>query len=188
MKILVIGDSISIGYMPRLQTALADIGEVVHSPGNGGDSVNVRGNLVDWLAQERPHAVVLNCGLHDLKREKGTAHHQVSLDNYRANLEAIYDHLGLADCRVFWVTTTPVIDERHQEAKPFDRYNADVVEYNALGRAIAEDHEVAIIDLYAAARELDLESALGPDGVHFTDEAYEQLGDIVAEAVRDHLT
>jgi lysophospholipase L1-like esterase len=187
MKILVVGDSISIGYTPRLQVVLADVAEVVHNPGNGGDSTNVRANIADWLGDARPDAVVLNCGLHDLKRERGTVHHQVSLDNYRANLEAIYDHLAAAHCRIFWVTTTPVIDSRHQSTKPFDRYVADVIEYNGLARAIAGDHEVAIIDLYQVARDLGLETALDSDGVHFTDEAYAKLGDVVARAVREHL-
>ena len=186
-NILVIGDSISMGYLEEVQRKLADVAEVVHNPGNGGDSANVLANLDAWLAETEPDLVSLNCGLHDLKRQPGTRTYQVPIEAYRANLVAVLARLRAARCHVVWVATTPVLDERHQARKPFDRYNADVIEYNAMARALAEEAELAVIDLYQAALELGLETALGPDGVHFTPEAYDALGRVVAAGLREHL-
>ena len=187
MRILVIGDSISMGYTPTAALELADVAEVEHNPGNGGDSRNVLANIASWLAKARPDLVCLNCGLHDVKREKETLHYQIPLDEYRENVTAILDKIRAADCHLVWVTTTPVIDERHQAAKEFDRYNVDVVEYNAMARAIVDDAEIAVIDLHQAALDLGLETALGDDGVHFTDAAYKALGKVVAEGLREHM-
>ena len=187
MRILVIGDSISMGYTPTAALKLADVAEVEHNPGNGGDSRNVLANIAAWLADARPDMVCLNCGLHDVKRERKTRHYQVPLDEYRENLTAILDKIRAADCRLVWVTTTPVIDERHQAVKEFDRHSVDVVEYNAMARAIVDDAEITVIDLHQAALNLGLETALGGDGVHFTDAAYEALGKAVAEGLREHM-
>jgi len=187
MKILVVGDSISMGYTPTVALELADVAEVEHNPGNGGDSRNVLANIASWLADAGADTVCLNCGLHDIKREKETLHYQVPLDEYRANLLGVLDKIRAADCHPVWVTTTPVIEERHQAVKEFDRYNVDVVEYNAMARAIVDDAEIAVIDLHRAALDLGLETALREDGVHFTDEAYQALGKVVAAGLREHM-
>jgi lysophospholipase L1-like esterase len=181
-----IGDSISMGYTPTVVNHLSDVAEVMHNPGNGGDSANVLACLDDWLAEAQPDVVVLNCGLHDLKRARDTKEHQVPLDAYRANLEAILTRLRPADCHVVWVTITPVIDARHQAMKPFDRHNVDVEEYNEMARAVMDENEVAVIDLERAAKDLGLEDGLTEDGVHFTHEAYVRLGEFVTDRLREH--
>jgi len=186
MKVLVIGDSISMGYTPTVALKLADVARVEHNPGNGGDSANVLANVETWVRAARPDVVSLNCGLHDLKRERGTRRYQVPLEQYRENLERILGTLRHARCHVVWVTTTPVLDDRHQAVKEFDRYNADVIEYNAVVRAVVDAAELAVIDLYGAAVGLGLEGALGPDGVHFVEAAYKGLGKVVADGIREH--
>ncbi|MFO7899220.1 MAG: GDSL-type esterase/lipase family protein [Planctomycetota bacterium] len=185
--LLVIGDSISIGWTPPLRHELADRAEIVHNPGNGGDSSNLSAHLDDWLAEARPDLVLLNCGLHDLKRERGAAGHQVPLDRYRENLARIFRTLRAAGCPVVWITTTPVIDERHRARKPFDRREADVAEYNAAALAVADEFYAGVIDLHAAAVEFGPEAALGADGVHFTDDACQELGRFIAAELREHL-
>ena len=186
-RVLVIGDSISMGCFPTVEHRLADVAEVVHNPGNGGDSANVLAGIDDWLADAGPDLVCLNCGLHDIKREKGTRNYQVPIEAYRNNLLAILSSIRSAGCSVVWVSTTPVIEKRHQAVKEFDRYDADVTEYNAMARALVEDAEIAMIDLHKAALDLGLESALGDDGVHFTQEAYDELGNVVATGLREHI-
>jgi len=186
-KVLIIGDSISMGYIPEVQRRLADIAEVVHNPGNGGDSANVSAHIDDWLNAVEPDTVLLNCGLHDIKRQTGTRTYQVPIDDYRRNLLTILDCIRAADCRLLWVTTTPVIEARHQAVKDFDRYNADVTDYNAMAQAIVEDAEVAVIDLHAVALQAGLETVLGDDGVHFTQDGYDQLGRAVAHSLRQHI-
>lgn len=42
-NVLIIGDSISIGYTPFIQKALAPEINVVHNPGNGGSTIRDKG-------------------------------------------------------------------------------------------------------------------------------------------------
>ncbi|MFW6159296.1 MAG: SGNH/GDSL hydrolase family protein [Planctomycetota bacterium] len=186
-RLLVIGDSISIGYTPSLRRELAALAEVVHNPGNGGDSDNLLAHLDAWLADARPDLVLPNCGLHDLKREREATGCQVPLDRYRENLARIFRTLRAAGCPTVWVTTTPVLGERHRARKPFDRHEADVAEYNAAALARTDEFGAGVIDLHTAAVELRPDAALGDDGVHFTDAAYEQLGRFIAAELRERL-
>jgi lysophospholipase L1-like esterase len=186
MKVLVVGDSISIGYTPALQQQLAGLAEVVHSPGNAEDSAKVVSNLGTWLNTAQPDAVVLNCGLHDIKRDRETRAYQVPPDAYRANLTAILKIVDEAGCRLLWVSTTPVIDARHNPARTFDRHDVDADAYNATASAVMEAAGIAVLDLNTAVKELGQESLLGEDGVHFTPDGYNTLGQAVARTVCEH--
>jgi len=59
-----------MGYFPHVLAARGDLSFVRHD-GNGRDSANVLANLDAWL-QRFPDAetVHMNCGLHDLKRDR----------------------------------------------------------------------------------------------------------------------
>ena len=50
-KILIIGDSISIGYTPFVQQALADIAEVFHNPGNAQHTGTGLGSIDSWIGR-----------------------------------------------------------------------------------------------------------------------------------------
>ena len=65
-KILIIGDSISIGYFPFVQTALADQAEVVHNKGNAQHTGTGLKNINVWLGEEKWDVIQFNWGLWDL--------------------------------------------------------------------------------------------------------------------------
>ena len=187
-KVLIVGDSISMGYAPTVVAELADVATAEHAGTNGGDCSNVIAHIDGWLANVRPHIVTVNCGLHDLRLERATGHHQVPLDFYKLILPSILEKIRSAGCRAFWVTTTPVLEGRLPAGQDFDRSNADVDAYNKAARYIANQAGVPIIDLHKAAVALGLETALGDDGVHFTTDAYVALGKKVAARLREEWT
>jgi len=185
--VLIIGDSISMGYTPRAAERLADAARVLHNPGNGGDSANVAGQLDAWLTDAAPGLVHFNCGLHDIKLARDTRIHQVPLHAYRANLVRIVDRLVESGATLVWATTTPVIDERHHAAKPFDRHNRDVEEYNGVAADIMARAGIAVNDLHAAVLADGPADLLADDGVHFTEGGYARLADLVADFLRPRL-
>jgi hypothetical protein len=67
-QIILIGDSIRMGYQPTVQQILADQAQVWGPVENGGNSHNVLTHLDAWVIQRQPDIVHLNCGLHDIKR------------------------------------------------------------------------------------------------------------------------
>ena len=153
----------------------------MHCPANGGPSTRIAENLDDWLAGYEPDVVLLNCGLHDVKQEDDQP--ATSADHYEANLRDIVARLqGVAGApRLIWARTTPVIDERHQAVKSFGRGNEDVIAYNEIADAVMAEMDVESIDLYRAVMDNDPEALLAPDGVHFTPEGYQVLGQAIAD-------
>ncbi len=186
-RVLIIGDSISIAYTPHVAQVLAQRAEVLHNPGNGGDSENVAANLDSWLAQLPAEVIHFNCGLHDIKFHRDPRHIQVPLGRYRENLIRIVARLKQSGAAVIWANTTPVVESRHTAVKEFDRYNRDVQVYNAAAAAIVAQAGMAIDDLHAVVTGAGPERLIGPDGVHMTEEGSVLLGRMVAARVGECL-
>ena len=182
-KVLIIGDSISMGYFPHAAAAAGERLELLRHDGNGGDSANVLAQLDQWLAQFPNAALVhLNCGLHDIKLFPPGGEHQVPIDAYRENLRTIFERVRAAGRKAVWATTTPVIDKHHAAAKDFDRHEADVLAYNAAAAEIASSAGAGIDDLHAVVERAGLVKCLAADGVHMSDAGYRALGRAVAAA------
>ncbi len=187
-RVILVGDSIRCYYGPTVIARLAGAAEVISPETIGGDSRNVLAHLARVIDRQ-PDLVHLNCGLHDLKREFATPERtQVPLDEYTANLRAIFSRLRAETSAVLiWRTTTPVLYARHHAVKGFDRVEDDVVAFNDAALAVARAYDLVIHDLYAFVMQVGAERLLGPDGVHFTDEGSVLLGEHVADAIRPFL-
>ena len=113
-KVVLIGDSIRLGYGARVAERLRGEAVVISAPENGGDSGNVLAHLDEWVIRQKPDVVHLNCGLHDLKRFKTDGHHQVELDRYAENLRQIVARIREGtDAALVFAETTPILNERH---------------------------------------------------------------------------
>ena len=179
--IVLIGDSIRMGYQDHVASQLADRAEVWVPEENGGDSRNVLAHIDQWVLARQPDLVHVNCGLHDLKRAFG-AESEVPLDEYERNVRQILHRLQRElNGAVVWATITPVDENWHHQNKGFDRLEADVEAYNAAARAVAEDLGVPIDDLFAVVEREGKARLLTQDGVHFTEEGSQLLGRAVAE-------
>jgi lysophospholipase L1-like esterase len=186
----VVGDSISIHYGPCLQTMLA--GVMAYSrktapdgslddagAANGGDSSLVLAYLQSLRSGQPFDVVLINCGLHDIKRDPVTDQPQVPPDQYTANLREIVAIANRLATRLIWVRTTPVIDERHNRLNTaFRRSEADVETYNALADNVMREQGVSIIDLFTFTRNLGLDVYI--DHVHFTAEVRAQQAAFIA--------
>src|SRR5439155_26509505 len=80
-RILLIGDSISIGYTEPVREALKDKANIHRIPVNGATTAFGVKNLDEWLGTAQWDAIHFNFGLHDLKiMDDGK--HQVPLPDY----------------------------------------------------------------------------------------------------------
>jgi hypothetical protein len=59
-NVVLIGDSIRLGYGPQVNNRLAGKAVVVSPPENGGDSANVLAHLDEWVVRQKPDVVHLN--------------------------------------------------------------------------------------------------------------------------------
>ncbi len=184
-RVVLIGDSIRLGYAPAVAEQLKGKAIVLSPPENGGDSAHVLAGLEAWAIRERPDVVHLNCGLHDLKLDRQTRTHQVPIEQYGANLGRILARLR-AETRaaVVLANTTPVDDSRHaRRGAGFDRLAADVERYNSVALAAAREAQVPLHDLHGLVTQAGPARLLGPDGVHFTPEGSALLAEAVADCV-----
>ncbi|MCD0487469.1 SGNH/GDSL hydrolase family protein [Pedobacter sp. MC2016-14] len=192
LKLFILGDSISLQYGVYLEKYLKGIYTIDRKgsqekalqnldlpiDANGGNSKMVLDYL---LTREKdpnfqPDVLLLNCGMHDIKRNPVTKEIAIDSINYRQNLEAIYKLLSKKKIPVVWVRSTGVIDAIHAaKSKAFDRYEKDVDQYNAIADQVFKKHKVPIIDLYSFTLKL------GDD--RYADHAHFIPGVIDAQAV-----
>ncbi|MDF2922852.1 MAG: Lipolytic protein family [Paenibacillaceae bacterium] len=198
LTIFLLGDSISLHYGPDLQAALAGKYRFVRKEGqaeamqnldipiggNGGDSSRV----LDYLLQReaaghlREDLLLLNCGLHDVKRDPVHGTLQVPLDKYKQNLEQIVQVLRRAGVPVLWIRTTPVDDQRHNSlSHEFHRYNRDVELYNEAADQIMNASGIPLVDLNSFSRNLGGDAYC--DHVHYTESARARQAAFLAGAV-----
>ena len=148
-KVILIGDSIRMGYQQTVREELAGVAEVSWPEMNGFDSRNVLAKIDEWAVASPSDLVHINCGLHDLKRDRTRGAFQVPLEDYSGNVEQVLrDFLDQARATVLWATTTPVNERWHRARKPLDRLEADVQAYNAAALEICGRLGVQVDDLY----------------------------------------
>jgi acyl-CoA thioesterase-1 len=106
-RVLLIGDSISIGYTVPLQQALKGKANVHRIPVNGGPTTTGLKNIDAWLGDGHWDVIHFNWGLHDLKymNDKGDlvpvaeGRQQVPLEEYAANLTKLVERLQKTGAR-----------------------------------------------------------------------------------------
>lgn len=179
--VLIIGDSISIGYTPPLQGLLKGKADVRHHEGNAAHTNNGVEKLDLWLGTEKWKVITFNFGLHDLKiMEDGK--HQVAIEKYAQNLDTIARRLKKTKARLLFITTTPVPDAKLNPP----RKAGDEVLYNEAAKRVMKKHKIPVVDLYAFAKP-QLSEIQGKANVHFHKEGSAKLAGVVAQAIEERL-
>ncbi len=189
-RVLLIGDSISIGYTVAVRELLAGKANVHRIPTNAGHTAMGLEGLPGWLEKMgRDWDVIhFNWGLWDLcyrnlesknqgRRDKvgGTLTHTV--EQYAANLEALVGQLKETGANLVFATTTPVPEGE------LGRKVGDDLRYNAAARKIMERHGIPVNDLHAAmAGKMEVYGVKAGD-VHFKPEGSQILANHVAGAI-----
>jgi acyl-CoA thioesterase-1 len=176
-RVLIIGDSISIGYTPALRDLLKGKANVHRIPTNGGPTSNGIKNVEAWLGKEKWDVIHFNFGLHDLK-VMPDGKHQVEREQYEQNLAALVDRFNKTGAKVIWATTTPVPEGTLNPPRRF----GDVAEYNAVAAKVMAEKRVAIDDLSAAVAP-NIKTLQKPHDVHYTAEGYKVLAVEVAKSI-----
>jgi dienelactone hydrolase len=181
--VLLVGDSIRLGYAPFVAKLLAGKAEVI-SPAGAGDSSWLLDNLDRLIVEHRPDVVHFNVGLHDLRVVKKTKAHQVPIAAYEKNLTAIVAKLKKATAATLvFATTTPIGDREHAGRKAaFDRFDADVGKYNEAALRVMRANGVIVHDLHGWLLRHKLYPASG-DGCHFGKASNARIAEPVVDCV-----
>lgn len=191
-RVLVIGDSISLGYTPHVARMMEDEAIVVHNRGNAQHSGTGIKQLDKWLGDTDWDVIHFNWGLWDLcyrhpdskvqgRRDKVRGTLTTSLDQYEKNLDALVSRLRQTGARLIWANTTVVPDGESGR-----RVNDDL-KYNAAAARVMKKHGVKTNDLNKLTRTFAPELFTKPGDVHFKSEGYQQLAKQVVASIHGHL-
>ncbi len=180
-RVLLIGDSISIGYTLPTRELLKGKANVHRIPTNGGPTKNGTANIEKWLGTGKWDVIHFNWGIHDLKFMPD-GKRQVEPADYERNLRTLVARMKATGAKLIWATTTPIPDGELNPPRSFGK----VPEYNAIAERVMRESGVAIDDLNAAItpRIAELQN---PKDVHFKSEGSALLAKHVAGSIETAL-
>ena len=185
LKIMIIGDSISLGYTPYVKEYFSDHLVIVHNPGNAQHTGTGLEKIKEWIGNEDWDIIQFNWGLWDLcyrhpdsevqgNRDKINGKITYSIEDYKRNLDSIITTLKkITDSRLVFVTTTYVPEN---EA---GRFAADAVKYNEAAIEIMKKNSIIVNDIYEQSIPIHKKFGKGVDDVHYTKEGYEKLSNLI---------
>lgn len=189
--VLLIGDSISIGYMVPARKALSGQANVWRPNTNCGPTTKGIESIEQWLGDRKWDVIHFNFGLHDLKYlgpngenladpKDSKSHQQVPIEQYAKNLSKLAKAMKATGATVIWCDTTPV----PEGAK--GRVVGDSKRYNAAARkAMEEIGGIEVDPLYEFAKAN--EKLQKKANVHYSPEGSQKLAEQVASVIRKHL-
>lgn len=154
-KILLLGDSIRMGYDKYVKMALEDVAQVCYPVANCRFTAFLLRHLSEWVEEtgygDETDLVYWNAGLWDnLLLADGLPH--IPLDMYEANVDRICNMLRILapHAQIIFATSTPVQEELFTGR--FKRSNRDTEQYNLAAAEIVKRHGGQVDDLYTLAK------------------------------------
>lgn len=196
-NVLILGDSISIGYTPFVKELLENRANVFRPVFDDGKPENCEGttkgvqNIERWLGDTKWDVIHFNFGLHDIKHvdpvtgenSSNADHpHQADLKQYKKNLKDIVKKLKASNAKLVYATTTPYPDKTNGPL----RKPGMPKKYNEVAEKIMKKNDITIDNLYdfvlPRMKELQI-----PNNVHFTEDGYKALAKQVADKIMEKL-
>ena len=190
-RVLIIGDSISIGYTLPVREILKGIANVYRPPVNCASTNHGVNGIEDWLGDKKWDVIHFNWGLHDLKYmgpngenlanpELESSKQQVPINDYVTNLVRLVERLKETNAKLIWRNTTPVPNG----AK--GRVVGDSKKYNDAAQEVMSKYSIDTNDLYDFAKN-NWEKVGRKADVHFTSEGSKALAKLVAQSIKKKL-
>lgn len=188
-KIVLIGDSIRMGYDKYVKEALSDVAEVYYPTENCRFTTYILRFAHDWKKKgEWPDDVDLvhwNAGLWDVPEILGDGP-VTPVEHYAENIARIDRRLRLLfpNAKMVFATNTSVQEEKFGTV--FKRRNATIEAFNAAAIKALEGTDTVIDDLYAVTT--DAPEECHSDMTHYSTPAgIERVGGRVVEVITSEL-
>ena len=184
-RVLIYGDSISMGYKPRLADKLKGRVYVEHwCHFAGGHKIDQR--IYREAAASAPYdVIVFNNGLHSTHWTPDKVTDQQVYESYRDMAKALRE--GAPQAKIIYLNTTPVNDGQTNKDKPlgFDKRNDVVLRLNKFAAQAMKDEGIQVIDAYGALKDkLDM---MVRDGFHWQGKGYDTISDMVGAEIEKEL-
>jgi acyl-CoA thioesterase-1 len=188
--VLVIGDSISIGYTLPTRALLKGKVNLHRIRTNGGPTTKGVTEIEKWLGSRKWDLIHFNWGLHDLKymgkdgtnlvpKEKGGIV-QVPLSEYEKNLEKLVIRMKKSATQLVWRNTTPIPPGSKA------RYVGDSVKYNQAAASVMKKHGTPTLDLFTPSKK-NMKDWMKKADVHYHALGSKALAERVAKDILKRL-
>ena len=187
-NVLILGDSISIGYTVQVREGLKGKANVIRPKENCGDTRMGLAGIDKWLGKTKWDVIHFNWGLWDLcyrnpdskaqgNRDKTKGKISIPIPEYEKNLESLVERLKKTGATLIWASTTYVPEGEG------GRFVGDEIKYNAAAETVMRRHGVAINDLRATTAAFPPEMFVKPGDVHYTQKGSGKLAEQVVAAI-----
>lgn len=196
-KVLILGDSISIGYYPLVKELMKGKAEVTRPFNESGSPENCQGttngiaNIERWIGDTRWDVIHFNFGLHDLKHvdpetgknsDNAKDPRQAEPKLYKRNLKVITQKLLDTKAKLIYATTTPYPKEVGGPVRVY----GDAEKYNKIARKIMKKYNIPVNDLYSFVLP-QMTILQRPNNVHFTEKGSSILAERVVKQISAYL-
>ena len=188
-KVILIGDSIRMGYAKYVKESLAGSAEVYHSQDSSRFSTYMFRFLPDWKKNEGwgddVDLIHWNVGLWDVLEIDGEGPLN-DAETYAKNIGRIYRKIKslFPNAKQVFATSTSVIEEEYKGS--YKRHNHYIEEYNEIAKKVLADCDIKIHDLYELTKEMPKEYRY--DMTHFdTPQGTKLIGDRIVSVICDML-
>ncbi len=189
-NVLIIGDSISIGYTLPTRVLLQGKVNLHRIPTNGGPTTKGITEIEKWLGERKWDLIHFNWGLHDLKymgpkgqnlypKDKG-GKEQVALADYEKNLDKLVARMKKSATKLVWRNTTPI------PPGSAGRYVGDSIRYNQAAARVMKKHGIPTLDLFTPSKK-NMKDWMKPADVHYHAHGSQALAKLVAQDVLKRL-
>lgn len=191
-RVLIIGDSISLGYTPLVKQKLAGVADVLRPNDNCQHTAYGLKHIDAWLGDGKWDVIHFNFGIWDSHligpkgnlvwpepAELGPNKQRHTTAEYKQNFAALVAKMKATGATVIWASTTPVMSRTGERFEAIKKLNAAAAE-----TAAAEKLEVN--DLYEFVMP-NAEKWLAGDKVHFSGEGNKQLAEKVSASIAQAL-
>ena len=191
-NVLILGDSISIGYTKLVRKGLEGKANVMRAKANCGDTPRGLAKINTWLGDKRWDVIHFNWGLWDLCYRHPESKSQGRLDKvngtlstplpeYEKNLEKLVVRLKQTGATLIWASTTVVPEG---EA---GRIVGDDIKYNAAAERVMKKNGISINDLHATSAAFAPEMFTQAGDVHYKSTGSAKLAAQVVAAIAEVL-
>lgn len=186
-KILyVLGDSVSLHYGPYLDRILSTTNDFKGILRLYPENTSSSSRLIELLNEDVrkfPNDIIIwNSGLHDVRRNRDTKEIFTTIEEYKNNIEKIYNILKNKGFTQIFINSTPIYEEKHNNRSTgWIRKDLDVNTYNEEAERILEGLNVPVVDLYSFTKTLGVNALF--DHVHFKPEVRAEQAKYIAECI-----
>jgi len=189
-RVLIIGDSISIGYTDPTRNNLKGIADVFRPPVNCAHTGYGLALIETWLGTNKWDVIHFNFGIWDthmldvrgnlvLVEDKNSSPGAIRIrytpEQYRENLTQLVKILKGTGAKLIWASTTPIM------SRTGSRFEAIPI-LNQVAAELMKSQGIAIDDLYAFVLP-QVKEWQTPDQCHFNARGNAQLGKQVTKSI-----